>query len=1132
MIWMMKRFLGRTRMNAHAAIMGCLYFMMCIGALPATGNDSPSESGSLEWPTSFNGGVVDLFRHHGIRSGSVVRGPRSFDEWGAASTVTWHIVNNIPGSYLPTLTYSSGQDVNGTLEIDGYRYTGVLKKGSGTLKHPAPAVTLDRSGVYRVSLTVSGGTPGDNFSLDGFRLRQAVGEAVMSKPVLIAGSDWLKIQGSLQLKGDEVAGSEVAIRASIRPWPEGELLWEGSLPVRMVAAGFEIDHTITALQPERWSPDAPNLYQVMIEVRTSGREEPVLRSISRFGFRDFQARDGRFYLNGSPVFLRGNSIVPPGSGHIRNLNPDLANDPESIRAYLLRLKSYNINLIRTHDPVWLSLCDEVGMMVFTGRYGVPRWNNAQRSEAPTFEAGAVTYYRQRFAEAYMNHPSVVIWVLSNELPSAMTEAGKEYISFLNQCYQGLSQWDPTRAYIENAGFGLGQGGEVNDFHVYMGWYNGVVASIYKFRDDVRSLAGIPSPVQPMTFTEIIGAYTDEFGRMPGTGKQVSAGVMWGGNESDVPGHALGYQAYLARQSIEILRRIRGINPNIAGIMPFTSTAMDWEEVASVDEIQFKPVITEGLRKAFQPVLLSFENWRPHAYPGDHLRISVHMVNDADDGRDISGASLAWRLVGKADGRSVASGSLPFAGAVRHYETDTRELALEIGENLAEGHYALLGEIMVDGKEISSSDTDIWVGLRPASPLTLSRRVELYDPLGETAPILNRAGLVEGRDYHLTTSPFSDMQKLDALTGAQLQETLGVEEVGDDTAVPPSRSLLIIGSKLWVEPLRDKYLLMKEFIQRGGRVLFLHPNEAAANDIGIYPEILVTGCEWVGDRASIQLESLWHTSRSFGSFINPRRSDTGIFDAIERRQLWSWSDPDNWDSSRPGLPGTEPVKTFLKVRSADALNTTAILADFGRGLEYAALAEVFRGEGSVILSGFDFERFAGFDPVADRVLRGIISYAADDRSHAIVPLAKDDTNIGSPSDEEGNVPSEFLNGLLLEYTKDYQVRRIAGPYWFNRLCHTKLLDPDNAVRRGFLHVRPPPGKTQVVFHARRVETSENRGDYPPGQLAVSIGSVRVEEEVPGEEEVEISIPLPGDAAHPLRVDFEGAADMAISRMRFL
>jgi hypothetical protein len=222
---------------------------------------------------------------------------------------------------------------------------------------------------------------------------------------------------------------------------------------------------------------------------------------------------------------------------------------------------------------------------------------------------------------------------------------------------------------------------------------------------------------------------------------------------------------------------------------------------------------------------------------------------------------------------------------------------------------------------------------------------------------------------------------------------------------------------------------------------------------------------------------------------------------------------------------------LRLQDADALATTAVLANYGRGLEYLALAEVFRGEGSVILSGFDFERFTGLDPIAGKVLRNVITYAADNRPHTVAPPAKARVNIGSPSDEDGLVPCEFRNGLLLEYNKDYQVRRIAGPFWFNRLCHTKLIDPDEKIRRGFLHFRAPEGKNSVIFDLRRVRTRENRGRYEPEEVTIEIGGRQVKETIGGEEIVEVRVPLPEERDELLRVDFAGTSDVGIATMRF-
>jgi len=1131
-----KKWFGAQLLSVVALLVSANVTMVASG--------SEDAAAALQWPTKADSSNLQILRTYGLTSGSVVLDSRSYQQWGEDSSVTWQFANNLPGQYKGTLTYRSSQDVGYSFSIGDEVFEGVLEKGEGVLKHPLPAATLERIGVHPISLSISADDTDNDFELTDLRLRFIEGDVVLSKPVLIAGGDWVKVQGSLLLKSDAINASDLKIHATITPWPEGDALWEGSFPAKAVAGGLEIDETVSDLKAKRWSPEVPNLYQIALEVRGDQKTEPLVRSVSRFGFRDFEAKDGRFYLNGEAIFLRGNSIMPPGWGNVRGLNPEVGNDPAEIRKYIKKMQEFNVNLIRVHDPVWLELCDELGMMVFTGRYGVPKWGGAKRYEAPVFEEGAVTYYKQLFAENYMNHPSVVIWVLTNEMPSAMGDVGHQYIIFLRQVFDHLSKWDPTRAYIDNAGFGLGQATDINDLHVYVGWYNGIVQSLYKFREDLRGLGGLDDTVEPLTFTEMIGTYTDTLGRMPAHGKMVAASLMWAGNDSDVPEYALGYHNYLTQNFIEILRRMRSVNPDIAGTMPFTTTANGWEKANSVEEIDFKPHMQEGLKTAYQPVLLSFENWRPHVFAGDELEITAHLVNDAVDSRDLSKPVLNWRLIHEASDKTVASGEMDFGRSLKHYAVVQKQLSLEIDTSLEEGQYVLKGDVVEKGKTISTNEAPIWVGQRDYEPLDTHRKVTLFDPLNETRPMLEKAGLVEGRDFFMTTSPFSGMQKFDRLSGSQLQETLGVEGISSDTVVAPSRSVMIIGSKLWVEPLRDKYLLVKEFIERGGRVLFLYPNAHALNDIGIFNEIMVQENEWIGDEASVAMESIWHTSRIFGTWINPRRSDTGIFDSIKREQLWLWSDPSNWNPSQPGLPDFEPVSTLMKVRDMEALDSTAVLADFGRGLEYVALAEVFRGEGSVVVSGFDFDQFVGFDPIADKVLRGIIQYIGDDEKHHILPEAKMTTNMGSPSDEDGLVQSEFMNGLLMEYHKnydapyfqgfqneDYQVRRIVGPFWFNRLCHTKFINSEEPIRHGFLNVRPPEGTTEAIFKVRRVPTTKNKGRYESAPVRVFIGDHSVEEIVPGTDEVEVRITLPEDRDEPIKIEFEGLNDMGISAMSF-
>ena len=165
------------------------------------------------------------------------------------------------------------------------------------------------------------------------------------------------------LRVELVASSDRAytsrLTASITSCVDGSLLWKGELgklSLNRSAEGQVCSYEVDGLSPELWSPSSPVLYQIEI----SGRGFSCGK---RIGFRRFEMKGGNFYLNGKPLFLRGNAINPPGRG----IPETLETSKEFAREYVRFLKSQNINIIRIPtNQNWLDVCDEEGMMVFGG----------------------------------------------------------------------------------------------------------------------------------------------------------------------------------------------------------------------------------------------------------------------------------------------------------------------------------------------------------------------------------------------------------------------------------------------------------------------------------------------------------------------------------------------------------------------------------------------------------------------------------------------------------------------------------------------------------------------------------------------------------------------------------------------
>ncbi|HXM95711.1 MAG TPA: glycoside hydrolase family 2 TIM barrel-domain containing protein [Candidatus Dormibacteraeota bacterium] len=156
--------------------------------------------------------------------------------------------------------------------------------------------------------------------------------------------------------------------------------------------------------PRLWSPDHPVLYS--IEARLGDASVDVLRD--RFGFRSFEARDGKLFLNGEPFYMR--------SALDQDFYPETIYTPPSkqyMRDMMIEGKRLGLNLLRCHikvpDPAYLEAADEVGMLVW---YEIPSWNDAHHFTSKAAERGEKTF--AEMVERDWNHPSIVIQSIINE----------------------------------------------------------------------------------------------------------------------------------------------------------------------------------------------------------------------------------------------------------------------------------------------------------------------------------------------------------------------------------------------------------------------------------------------------------------------------------------------------------------------------------------------------------------------------------------------------------------------------------------------------------------------------------------------------------------------------------------------
>jgi beta-galactosidase len=166
----------------------------------------------------------------------------------------------------------------------------------------------------------------------------------------------------------------------------------------------------TIAQPRQWSAESPYLYTLLLSVHAP--DGTLVEVVSgRVGFRQVEIKDGRLWINGVPVLLKGVNR--------HEFDPDRgrAITEESMIQDIRLMKQFNINAVRTshypNHPRWYDLCDEYGLYLIdeanVETHGV--WDRLTRD--PLWRDAFVDR-AARMVQRDKNHPSVIIWSLGNE----------------------------------------------------------------------------------------------------------------------------------------------------------------------------------------------------------------------------------------------------------------------------------------------------------------------------------------------------------------------------------------------------------------------------------------------------------------------------------------------------------------------------------------------------------------------------------------------------------------------------------------------------------------------------------------------------------------------------------------------
>ncbi|RIK33549.1 MAG: glycoside hydrolase family 2 [Chloroflexi bacterium] len=235
--------------------------------------------------------------------------------------------------------------------------------------------------------------------------------------------------------------------------PDGSKLGEVTLNEEQIGF-FDLDPK----ELQWWSPDHPALYMVKTTLYDSNGQS-VDEMSATCGFRTIEAREGRLYLNGAPLYLRGaldqayypETIYTP---------PSLAFLEDQVR----KAKQLGLNCLRCHikieDPRYYEVADRLGILIWTE---IPNW--ALLTVQASYRAKETF---GRMVERDWNHPSIIAWTLVNEDWGTDLTRNPEHRRWLAEFYHEARQIDPHRLIVDNSACApnFHVAGDLEDYHHY------------------------------------------------------------------------------------------------------------------------------------------------------------------------------------------------------------------------------------------------------------------------------------------------------------------------------------------------------------------------------------------------------------------------------------------------------------------------------------------------------------------------------------------------------------------------------------------------------------------------------------------------------------------------------------------
>ncbi|MBA3513029.1 MAG: hypothetical protein H0T77_01460 [Pyrinomonadaceae bacterium] len=489
------------------------------------------------------------------------------------------------------------------------------------------------------------------------------------------------------------------------------------------------DVTLRNVQPKLWTPAYPNLYRLDVTLE-SASGEVLDRWTHRVGFRTFEVRGNRFFLNGKPYWLRGANQLPYGKNSW---------DPKLPRKLIKSMHDGNQRVTRTHatpwNEEWLNAADEIGLGVSVE--GIRPWALAGNIGAtPPDMFAHWLMENEDVIRRGRNHASVLLWTVGNEM---LLRDGKNLAKWrqLSEVVKQTRRLDPFRPIVADSTYQREaefysetlkpnniDDGDVDDIHRYRGWYSDSPFVIDTIAD-IKNL----TPNRPLIGQEMSTGYPDLDTGLPVLRytRDLVTPQAWVGQDAypgSDPGVFLEHNRAVTKRWAEQLRLQRG--DRTAGFMLFSAEC--WF-AHSYDSHRAAPYpVYEAMRDAWSPVGLAWETARRRFYAGEEMDTAVFITNDDEQFRDLRGLTLRVAFVDERAKREIARGDAADIKSLPYYATLRQPLRLRVPSTKETRQQLSLVLQLSDGQgEVSRTVERIEVFSRsvpPFAPPANSRAVAL------------------------------------------------------------------------------------------------------------------------------------------------------------------------------------------------------------------------------------------------------------------------------------------------------------------------------------------------------------------------------------------------------------------------